>query len=148
MNSPEPVNVIVKKTFSASPERVYDAWLDTEQLARWMFGPSVRDEEIVSLKSDGRIGGAFSFIVNRQGQAIDHAGEYLELDRPKRLVFTWGVPQFSSESSRVLIDIEPDGNGSRLTLTHELSPQSADFASRTEAGWTKMLDILNEVLAT
>ena len=49
MTSDAPVIVRVTQRFSVPPERVYDAWLDPELLGSWLFGPSVRDEEVVEL---------------------------------------------------------------------------------------------------
>lgn len=145
--SPKPHPIVrVIRRFSASPERVFDAWLAPEMIGRWMFGPSLRDEEVLRLEVDPRVGGSFSFLVRRQGQEIDHVGKYREIDRPRRLVFTWGVAGASAEESRVIIDIVPLEIGCELTLTHEMHPKWADYASRTEAGWTKMLDALAATL--
>lgn len=146
MNVQQNVNVRVTQRFSASPERVFDAWLDPELLGRWMFGPSVRDEEVVRLNVDARLNGRFSFVVRRQGQELNHVGQYLEIDRPRRLAFTWGVDQDAGDSSRVVIDIVPLDTGSELTLTHELDPAWAEYADRTQAGWTRMLDRLAATL--
>jgi hypothetical protein len=41
-----------------------------------------------------------------------------------------------------MIDIVPLETASGLTLTHEMHPKWTDYASRTEAAWTKMLDAL------
>lgn len=141
------INVRVTHRFNASPERVFDAWLDPEMIGRWMFGPSVREEEVVGIAVDARVGSSFSFVVRRQGEEIDHVGRYLEIDRPRRLAFTWGVPKYSPDNARVLIDIVPLETGSELALTHELHPDWADYASRTEAGWAKMLDALGAALS-
>ncbi|HEX6930173.1 MAG TPA: SRPBCC family protein, partial [Gammaproteobacteria bacterium] len=111
-----PIEVRVTQNFNASPEQVFDAWLDPAMLERWMFGPDVRDEEIVRLSLDARAGGRFSFIVRRDGDEIDHVGEYLEIDRPRRLVFTWGIAGVSVDESRVTIDITPRDGGSELSL--------------------------------
>jgi hypothetical protein len=46
----------------------------------------------------------------------------------------------------VRIDIVPLATGCQLTLLNELHPDGADYASRTEAGWTKMLEALAEAL--
>lgn len=142
----QPGNAVVQVTqrFNASAERVFDAWLSPELLGKWMFGPEVREEEIVRLSLDARVGGAFSFVVRRGEHVIDHVGEYLELDRPRRLAFTWGIA--GSDSSRVVLEITADGPGCVLTLTHELHPDWAAYASRTEAGWTQMLTKLAEVV--
>jgi uncharacterized protein YndB with AHSA1/START domain len=146
MNSESHVKVRVTRQFSVSPERVFDAWLDPEMIGKWMFGPDLRDEEVVRISLDPRVGGSFSFVVRRQGQEIDHVGEYLEIDRPRRLVFTWGVAGVEG-SSRVIIDIVPLENGCNLTLTHELHPDWADYADRTEDAWTKMINMLSAKLS-
>ena len=143
MTAEQSLEVRVVGAFAAPAERVFDAWLDPEVIGKWMFGPEVRDEEIVRLKVDRRVGGSFSFAVRRQGNLLDHVGQYLELDRPRRLAFTWGVAQPSNtDSSRVAIEIVPLESGCQLSLVHQLHPNWADYASRTEAGWTKMLAAL------
>jgi uncharacterized protein YndB with AHSA1/START domain len=147
MNVEGQVNVRVTRRFRTSPERVFDAWLDPEMIGKWMFGPSLREEEVVKISADARVGGTFSFVVRRQGKEIDHIGEYLEIERPRRLVFTWAVAPDPIDSSRVIVEIVPQGTGCDLTLTHELHPDWADYASRTEAAWTKMLDVLDATLS-
>jgi uncharacterized protein YndB with AHSA1/START domain len=140
-----PLIVRVQRAYAHPPERVFDAWLDPALLERWMFGAVVRDEEIVRLSVDSRVGGKFSFMVRRQGTEIDHVGEYLEIDRPKRLVFTWGTADTLPDTSHVTIEIVPLDSGCELTLTHEMDPKWADYAARTESGWRKMLDALDKV---
>jgi uncharacterized protein YndB with AHSA1/START domain len=141
-----PLEARVTRRFAATAERVFDAWLDRELLGRWMFGPEVRDEEIVRLSLEPRVGGRFSFVVRRQGQEIDHVGSYLELERPRRLVFTWAVAPSSDEGSRVTIEIAPLASGCELTLVHELAPSFAEYVTRTAAGWTTMLEALGKAL--
>ncbi|CAL1519015.1 SRPBCC family protein [Chitinophaga sp. MM2321] len=142
MSTEFPAKATVTQTFTQSPEAVFDAWLDTGMISRFMFGPALRDEEIVSLKTDARVGGSFSFIVRRKGMEIDHIGEYLEIDRPHRLVFTWAVRQDLPDSSRVVINITPAGTGSELTLTQEMPANWADFIDSAKGAWSKMLTAL------
>jgi uncharacterized protein YndB with AHSA1/START domain len=130
---------------STTPARVFDAWLDPEMIGKFMFGPALRDEEVLHLTVDARVGGSFSFLVRRQGQEIDHVGTYQEIDRPRRLIFTWGVVGSSTDESRVIIDIVSVDSGSELTLTHEMDPKWADYADRTRAGWTKMVEALGKI---
>ena len=146
MSTPSPVYARVTQKFSAAPERVFDAWLDTAMIGRFMFGPQLRDEEIVLLTLDARVGGQFSFVVRRQGQEIDHIGRYEVIDRPRRLVFTWSIAPESVDAGRVVVEIAPDGTGCTLTLTHELAPEWADYKDRTQQGWTTMLGTLQRVL--
>lgn len=141
-----PVSVKVSRVFGATAERVFDAWLDPAMIGRFMFGPALREETIIHLKVDARVGGAFSFKVDRAGQEIDHIGVYREIDRPRRLVFTWGIAGMSDGESVVTIDITQRDGGCDLTLVHEMQPQWADFAPRVEQGWTTMLTALGKVL--
>ena len=134
----------VTHRFSAPAEAVYAAWLDPDKLGRWMFGPDVRDEVIVRLQLDARVGGRFSFVGRRGETELDHQGEYLELDTPSRLAFTWGV--VGSDSSRVSIDIVPLDHGCELTLIHELHPNWADFADRAAGSWSRMLEALDRMM--
>ncbi len=140
-----PAKATVTKRFTASAERVFAAWLDPDWLGRWMFGPAVRDERIVRLGLEPRVGGKFSFVVDRGGTETDHVGEYLEIDHPRRLVFTWGVRENLPNTSRVTVDIVPAGTGCELTLTHTMDPEWAAYVGRA-AAWGKMLEALAVVL--
>lgn len=138
--------VTVIKEFDVTPEKVFDAWLNPEMLGKWMFGPEVRDEEIIKLETNPKKGGRYSFVVRRDDDIINHLGKYLEVDRPHRLVFTWGIESESEDESVVTVEIETTGKGCQLSLTHELDPKWADYADRTEEGWRFMLGELKEIL--
>lgn len=142
-NTPQ---VNVSKDFNVSPEKVFDAWLDPEMLSRWMFGPNVRDEEIIRLQTDTEESGTFSFVVRRNGEEINHIGTYREVERPHRLVFTWGVNQEAGDESVVTINIKPTATGCRLTLVHVMDSKWAEYVERTREGWTYMLRKLKEVI--
>ena len=145
---PPPILVQVAREFDASPERAFDAWLNPELIGRWMFGPALRDEQVVRVAVDPRVGGRFAFLVRRGGGDLDHVGEYRVLDKPCRLVFTWGVADIVDGESRVTVDITPRAGGCTLELTHELRPEWADYADRTRDGWTEMLGCLAAILDT
>ena len=138
--------VQVTHAYPHPPERVFDAWLDPKMIGRFMFGSHLRDEEVVHLKNEARAGGTFSFLVQRQGQSIDHIGRYEVIERPRKLVFTWSVVPQPIDASRVSILIEPRGAGCVLTLSHELAPGWEDYAERTKGGWSCMTDELMKAL--
>jgi uncharacterized protein YndB with AHSA1/START domain len=141
------VQVQVTREFHAAAELVFDAWLDPAMIGQWMFGPKLREEEIVWLETDPRVGGRFSFVVRRGEHELDHIGTYFELERPRRLAFSWAVRGHSEEKdSRVTIDITPNPAGCTLTLTHQMHSDWAEYAQRTEAGWTKMIGALGTLL--
>ena len=143
----EPVKAVVSHKFAVPAERVFDAWLDPEWIGRWMFGPDVRDERVVRLSVEPHVGGRFSFVVNRQGAEIDHVGEYLEIDRPHLLVFTWGTRDSLPATSRVIVEIAPCAGGCELTLTHVMAADWATFTERAAASWRLMLSTLAGLLA-
>jgi uncharacterized protein YndB with AHSA1/START domain len=128
----------VTRRFDASCERVFDAWLDPQKAAKWLFVTPTG--QMVRVEIDARVGGSF-VITRREGNDdIEHVGTYLEVDRPRRLVFTFGVPKFSKESTRVSIDLKALPTGCELTLTHEgVLPE---WLERTNEGWGKILDAL------
>jgi uncharacterized protein YndB with AHSA1/START domain len=135
-------SVRVTHRFTASAERVFDAWLDPQKAGQWLF--ATPSGHMVRVEIEARVGGAFCFTDRREGEDVEHIGEYLEIDRPRRLVFTFTVPKYSQESTCVTVDIVRQGAGCELTLTHEgVLP---DYASRTEAGWTGILDRLAATL--
>ena len=135
MNTGTPVTVRVTRKFDAAPERVFDAWLDPKTAGRWLFATPTG--QMVRAEVDPRVGGRFLFVDRRNGEDVEHFGEYLEIDRPRRLVFTFAVTKFETFVTRVNIDIVQQGAGCELTLTHEgVFP---DFASRTQEGWGKLL---------
>lgn len=147
MSAKLPVHATVTALFSVTPERIFDAFLNTGIIGQFMFGPGIRDEEIVSLTNEPRVGGTFSYIVRRQGQELDHMGEYLEIRRPQHLVFTWKVKQdASADRSQVVVDIAPIIDGCELTLTHEMPAGAEGFIEQAKGAWGKMLDKLTEVL--
>jgi uncharacterized protein YndB with AHSA1/START domain len=102
-----------------------------------------RKDEVLKVEVDPRVGGKFSFVVRRDGQELDHTGEYLAFDRPRRLVFTWGVPAFSSQFSKVALDFQPDGEGTLVSLTFSDVPE--EYRERTQQGWTNILQATGEL---
>jgi len=141
-----PVQAVVVRHFTHSAERVFDAWLHTDFLGRWMFGPNVRNERIVRLTLDARVGGSFSFVVDRDGDEVDHFGAYVEIDRPRRLVFTWATRDSLPETSRVTVEIAPRDDGCDLKLTHEMGDDWIEYVQPAAGAWNKMLDSLDRAL--
>ena len=140
------VDVTVHRRFTASAERVFDAWLTPRLLGQWMMGPGIRDEKLLRLDVDPRVGGRFSMLVERDGERIDHVGEYLVIDRPRRLSFTWTIAgEADQDGSRVDIVLTRTPTGCELRLTHTLPRAWADYADRTQQGWSTMLDALQSL---
>lgn len=137
-----PSAVCVARSFAAPPERVFDAWLDPAHTGEWLFAtPTGR---MVRVEIDARPGGSFLLTDRRDGEDVEHRGTWLELDRPRRLVFSFSVPKYSKDATRVAVDIAPSGGGCELTLTNE--PVAAEYAERSASGWRLILDALAKTL--
>lgn len=144
MGASKSVAIAVQK-FGVPPQRVYDAILDPKMIARFMFGPLLREEEILHIRNDPRVGGEFSYKVRRGSDEIDHVGRFLELVPPKRIAFTWAIAP-EKDGSTVTIDIAPSKDGCIVTLAHEMPPEWVDFVDRSRDAWEKMLGVLATLL--
>lgn len=136
--------------FKAAPERVFDAWLNPAQVRVWMaaalksFGLA---GEICRVEIDARIGGTFFFSDMRDGAEAKHWGTYLELDRPRKIVFTWIVDASEEANpSTVTLTIQPEPEGCVATIVHEMDAKWIEFVSRTESGWARMLQQVEHAL--
>lgn len=143
MDAKPRASVEVTHQFPFAADRVFDAWLDPETTRRWLF--ATPSGTLVECRIEPRVGGRFTIVDRRDGEDVAHLGEYLEIDRPRRLVFSFAVPRFSSAASRVSIDISPVPGGCVLALTNDEVP--AEFAEGTRTGWSDLLSRLEVLLA-
>lgn len=133
----DPVSLVVERRIDAPPERVFDAWLDPTCARRWLF--ATPDGEMERVEINPRVGGRFQFDERRGSALAEHFGEYLEIERPHRLVFSFAAVR-DSGYTKVTVTVVAQGNGSLLTLVHEMDPEWAEFADRTRQGWAMILD--------
>lgn len=140
----DPIILTIRRDFAASPERVFDAWLDPAQARRFLF--ATPDGEMRTVEIDARVGGTARIVERReQGDAV-HRLKFEVIDRPARLVFLFAAnPAEDGEWTRVSIDIVPIPGGCALTLTHEMDPQWAAYEDQTRGGWTMILDSLARI---
>jgi len=149
--APSRIEARASHRFEIPAERVYDDWLDPKKVRAWMalslqsFGLA---GDIRRMEIDPRVGGRFCFSDMRNGSEAVHWGEYLVLDRPRKIVFTWVVGEADPATdstelpSRVSVAIEPDGAGCMATIVHEMDSKWAEFVSKTAQGWTRMLQAI------
>lgn len=138
--------LVIKREFSASLERVFTAWTDPEVLACW-FGPPgfIVNRSIVDLQ----VGGEYDIeIQSPDGERIRHFGEYVEIDKPDKLVFTWMLDGQSCKGSQaqygktmVTIDFLAKGRKTEITLTHEQLPGQEAYDGHA-FGWRGCFDSL------
>lgn len=134
------------RRYAAAPEKVWRAWTDPEAVKRW-WGPGPQDP--VSLAElDVRVGGRFRIVFGGpQGRDHECAGEYLEVVRPRKLVFSWCWPNSTPDrvsQVTLLFHPAPDG-GTALEFRHE---KFFDAAARDghRRGWTESFAKLEQFL--
>jgi uncharacterized protein YndB with AHSA1/START domain len=129
--------LVVSRRFAASPERLFDAWFDPKALGTWLFGTP--DGVSKHVEIDARVGGGFAIHEQRGEILATHFGVYREIIRPSRIVFSFSTDQRGASTS-VSVDIEPHGDGSLLTLAHQLDPEWASLDASIRAGWEGALE--------
>lgn len=141
VEQPEVATVVEREVrIAARPETVFDFFIDPDKMRQWKGSKA---------ELDPRAGGVYRVEINEQAIA---SGEYLEVEAPSRVVFTWGWEgQETGEhavppgSSRVEVDLVPDGDGTLVRLRHfNLPEQSREIHGQ---GWDLYLGRLAKVAA-
>lgn len=131
--------IVVRRKIAATPEELFDAWLDPQALALWMRPTGIRR---TTATNDARVGGRYEILMEGDQASYPHHGVYRTIDRPRRLAFTWVSKGTLGRESLVTVDFVPQGALTEVVITHEQLPDGAS-ASHTE-GWTSALARLAE----
>jgi uncharacterized protein YndB with AHSA1/START domain len=131
----------LERRLEAKPDQVFAAWIEPKQLVQW-FGPegmTVPKHEI-----DPRVGGKWmTTMQGADGQEHTVSGVYREIDRPRRLVFTWAWHDGGKRGheTEVIVEFRPDGNGTLMTLTQH-SFEDERSRGMHDHGWSSSFNDL------
>ena len=120
----------VRRVIAATPERLFAAWTTPAELVAW-WGP--RGVRCTGAEVDARPGGRYRLDhALPDGRRVTIAGEFLTVDPPRALVFTWQIDPGPRE--QVTVRFEPHPDGTEVIIVHE---RIADARARDEhaAGW-------------
>ncbi len=134
------------RLFDADAQCVFDAWTQPNHLSEW-FGPPGCTVESTTV--DLRVGGLYNITIQTPGdERIYHYGEYREIDRPRRLSFTWvlsGQPCGGHTGddivSLVSINFDEIDDKTEVILIHEQLPSTEAIESH-RFGWEACFDSL------
>ncbi len=133
MDTTSDLFVEVRRTYQASPDRVFAAWTQAEALSAW-FAPTADMTTIVHML-DVRVGGRFRIEMRApSGTKYITSGVYTEVIPGRRLAFTW---QWDGQEEQTEVAVEfrtPDGQTTELLLRHTRFATAASRDGHSE-GW-------------
>lgn len=139
----------LERVYDATPEEVFDAWTNPDVLRRWWVVDQAWNTPVADV--DLRPGGRYRLSMEDPSNGTRHTvgGEYLEVERPTLLVYTWQWEAQSQETAHVsTVTVRFVGNAESTTVVLEHtgleSPESRD---RHAHGWKACLESLQRALA-
>jgi uncharacterized protein YndB with AHSA1/START domain len=121
------MNVTITRTIKASPEAVYDVWLDPTSPGGPWFGAV---KQIVDVKVDG----LFYHVADHQGRKWAHYGRFTKLERGRTIEYTWMSEATHGIETNVAIALRAVAGGTELALVHRDLPDD-DAGRGHEPGW-------------
>ncbi len=140
-------NVNTGMDFSVSPDSLYQAWTDPEQLKQWWKPMGSQLTDVVNeLNKGGKI--EYKFQADERENLII-TGEYLEVVPNEKLVYTWNW-QMNDEALddseyKLTVIFKSAENGSRLEIAQENNKDQEPLIPHKH-GWEEALDHLAQHL--
>lgn len=138
------ISLNVTRIIKATRERVFTAWTDPKMITQW-WGPgsTTCPEATVDL----RVGGAIQ-IANKieDGSIVWIKGEFEEIDRPARLIYSWFMGTGMEQATRVTVQFNDHAEGTELVLTHTRFAND-QIRDAHLMGWGGCIDGLEALLA-
>jgi uncharacterized protein YndB with AHSA1/START domain len=128
--------VTVQREIAAPAEDLFDAWLDAQSLGSWLKPDGIRETRA---ETDPRVGGAFRIVMVDDDSSIEHNGIYREIDRPRRLVFTWSSPATRFRDSIVTVTFQPSSSSSTVVEIQQVGLPDEEARVGHHAGWSDAL---------
>ena len=138
--------LVLRRTYDAPVDVVYQAWTDPAQIQRWLRPNS--EIRALFVEVDLRVGGTFriGYDAGDDKEPNVIAGHYREIVPHKRLAFSWTWthhPDFAGEETLVTVEFEAVDGRTHLTLTHTRFPTKS-MRDTHVWGWTGATDKLVE----
>ena len=131
--------ITVSRTIPATPEEVYDVWIDPKSPGGPWYGAT---KVIVNVAVDG----LFYLALGHEGKTWPHFGRFVKLERPKVVEHTWMSESTKGLESVVTVALEKQGAGTLVTLRHSGVPDDEQGRKHKE-GWDWVLGALADSLA-
>ena len=137
MSEEDADRLVVRRFVRASAARCFEAWTDADKLRAWWGPAGVR---CTHAEIDPRVGGRYR-IANAMpgGEVLWIEGEFLDIEAPDMLAFTWTIASDPTSRELVTVRFEARDGGTDVVVIHE---RIADRNKREghEAGWVGCLE--------
>lgn len=146
------------RNFDVASERVFDAWLNREMMRKWLF--TLEGTNKVA-QNNPQVRGTWEIVDHRNGKDYRAIGEYLEITPPKKLVFTFKMPQYSELEDTITVELKELGQGCEMTFSQniivphqenwtnsDIEKALREYHDGSEHGWNLMFMGLKELVET
>lgn len=142
---PDDHSLVIRRRIAATPEELFDAWTDADGMRDWMCPGNIRSVEV---RLEPRVGGSLFVIMRDADKAYEHRGQFIAVDRPSKLVFTWIAAATDMQPTMVTVEfLRISENESELVLTHDRFPRKGP-SDQYRGGWSQILARLDTYLQT
>jgi uncharacterized protein YndB with AHSA1/START domain len=142
--TPNADEIVSEIHIAAQPGRVFQALVDREQVVQWWGQRGVY--RCTQFDADLRTGGRWrSAGVGPDGGSFEATGEYLEIDPPRLLVYTWMASWTGDVKTKVRWELEPTKQGTLVRIRHSGLAAHPEMAN-SYRGWPRMLGWLQAFL--
>tara|TARA_B110000858_G_scaffold115070_1_gene131531 strand:+ start:50524 stop:51030 length:507 start_codon:yes stop_codon:yes gene_type:complete len=138
-------SISLSRTVVAPAEKIFDRWLIPTFVGSWMFGSHIGNEKVIDLQNEVRPGGSYNYRIKRNGKEFLHDGEYLEIDRPKRLSFSWReTAKKNAHKSKIKLSLDMQDGKTKLRLSMQIDQTLELYADEIKQQWSERLKALTE----
>ena len=123
MSTQSEIKLTMNRHFKASPESVFQTWLNSDLFKNWLFTLAETNKVAVNEPIEG---GTWEIVDHRDGVDYRAIGKYLEVSPPTRLVFTFKMPQFSEAEDVISVEFESENEGCKMTFIQMITVPHED----------------------
>src|SRR5690606_14246443 len=117
MKKTSTVVLTMARRFQANSNDVYKAWTKPELMKKWLFSSDATNQVA---RNEFHIGVKWEIVDLRDGKEYRATGEYLEIDPPHRLVFSFEMPQSNDLEDRIIVWVSPVQDACEMTFKQEI----------------------------
>jgi uncharacterized protein YndB with AHSA1/START domain len=145
---PSDREISMTRVFNAPASVLFDVWTKPEHVRKW-YG--VRQTTVTVCDIDLRVGGAWRWVVTRNGMEVAFSGVFREIDPPRRLQRTEVFEAMPGAESLVTLTFDEKDGQTTLTLNMFFpSKQDRDgtLKSGMELGIKECFQKIDDLVAT